>query len=530
MPLVPCPLLVSTPPQQPVTNPISFHACYSTSPMGPSHVARGPSPTRRAWSPPPQMPRTLSPPLRVQESTRLCSPPRLAAQAQAQAAHVQQLSPRPHPRAPQLLPRSAQLPEASLASKASLRPQTQRSPGPQVIQSHSQTQTQRRPIPHPAVHVPPATVLASHGAKPVPIGARPPASWVPASPRVPDPFQRPASPHLVNTQHLPVEYIASPEQMYRMLATQGSAAPPIVLQLSARSSPELTPRKPAAEKLSASPQEEEPAADSLAKQLRALQAAKVDAAAKQVKGDQLIAQRQDQLRKETFSALSADNLGDLLRRWGPPPEQPADWETPRSRHETLAESPVPVVEESPREAVDESQDQMLEELPKEPPAEVEEQEPPSEPAPSLPAHERAKQVSKASTGSARTADGEACKESTQSLNRSSRGRRPSSLSLPAEDARRCAAELAVMARNVSAKEIRELRMLKRPPEAVMKLLEALRVVLGEKDLKPANFRKLLSDSLAQRLAAVDVASIGNARGAKLRSLLSSPDVSAEAVS
>ena len=238
MPLVPCPLLVpwsevctlfagdkwsciqllshhqvSTPPQQPVTNPISFHACYSTSPMGPSHVARGPSPTRRAWSPPPQMPRTLSPPLRVQESTRLCSPPRLAAQAQAQAAHVQQLSPRPHPRAPQLLPRSAQLPEASLASKASLRPQTQRSPGPQVIQSHSQTQTQRRPIPHPAVHVPPATVLASHGAKPVPIGARPPASWVPASPRVPDPFQRPASPHLVNTQHLPVEYIASPEQM-----------------------------------------------------------------------------------------------------------------------------------------------------------------------------------------------------------------------------------------------------------------------------------------------------------------------------
>lgn len=314
-----------------------------------------------------------------------------------------------------------------------------------------------------------------------------------------------------------------------MLATQGSAAPPIVLQLSARSSPELTPRKPAAEKLSASPQEEEPA-DSLAKQLRALQAAKVDAAAKQVKGDQLIAQRQDQLRKETFSALSADNLGDLLRRWGPPPEQPADWETPRSRHETLAESPVPVVEESPREAVDESQDQMLEELPKEPPAEVEEQEPPSEPAPSLPAHERAKQVSKASTGSARTADGEACKESTQSLNRSSRGRRPSSLSLPAEDARRCAAELAVMARNVSAKEIRELRMLKRPPEAVMKLLEALRVVLGEKDLKPANFRKLLSDSLAQRLAAVDVASIGNARGAKLRSLLSSPDVSAEAVS
>ena len=66
-------------------------------------------------------------------------------------------------------------------------------------------------------------------------------------------------------------------------------------QLSARSSPELTPRKPAAEKLSASPQEEvegkaegtlavitapwqEPA-DSLAKQLRALQAAKAGAPA-----------------------------------------------------------------------------------------------------------------------------------------------------------------------------------------------------------------------------------------------------------
>ena len=95
---------------------------------------------------------------------------------------------------------------------------------------------------------------------------------------------------------------------------------------------------------------------------------------------------------------------------------------PGSRHETLAESPVPVVEESPheaQEAVDESQEQVPEEplqvqawhtaawcMPcalvftsyrQEPPAvEPEIPQPPSEPAPP-PAHERAKQASKASS-------------------------------------------------------------------------------------------------------------------------------------
>ena len=208
---------VNTPPQQMQQpqqphpnppNPISFHGSCNVSPRG----ARGPSPTRRAWSPPPQiMPRVLSPAAQREAPTNLYSPRTLVPQA-THHAHLQH-SPRQHQRSPvQFQPHA--LAQSHMQARSPPRPmqpmqaQNHQSPPPTPI-----THSQPRQI-HPIVHAPPP---AQAHAKTMPAapGSHPPASWVPASPRVPEPFQRPASPHLINTQHLPVEYIASPEQMSR---------------------------------------------------------------------------------------------------------------------------------------------------------------------------------------------------------------------------------------------------------------------------------------------------------------------------
>ena len=117
-----------------------------------------------------------------------------------------------------------------------------------------------------------------------------------------------------------------------------------------------------------------------------------------------------------------------------------------------------------------------------------------------------------------------------SLSSAARGSRLSSALLSPEEMQRCAKDLRHMAGHVSLKDLRDLRMLHRPPQSVTKVLEALSIILGEKSLKAAGFKKLLADSLLQRLKNFDITSLTPARSAKVQSLLSRPDVRASAIS
>ena len=111
-----------------------------------------------------------------------------------------------------------------------------------------------------------------------------------------------------------------------------------------------------------------------------------------------------------------------------------------------------------------------------------------------------------------------------------RARRPSILRLPEQEVRNCARDLNLLAQEISTKDLRELRMLKRPPPAVATVLEALRIILSETDLQPGSFKKLLSDTLPRRLGSFDPGTLNTAQASKLRSLLSSGEVNADAMS
>jgi len=79
---------------------------------------------------------------------------------------------------------------------------------------------------------------------------------------------------------------------------------------------------------------------------------------------------------------------------------------------------------------------------------------------------------------------------------------------------------ALSAVDIPVKSLRELRVLKKPPAVVSKILEAIGLLLGEKDTKPATVRKLLSDNLPVRLESVDPAGITAAQGSQLLKLIS----------
>ena len=122
-------------------------------------------------------------------------------------------------------------------------------------------------------------------------------------------------------------------------------------------------------------------------------------------------------------------------------------------------------------------------------------------------------------------------QKTSTSSRLGRSRRPSSLNLPKLEVERCSRELSLLAKEVSTKDLRELRMLKRPPLAVQTVFEALRVILGE-DFHPGqsgSFKKLLSDALPKRLQSFDPGSMNTMQASKLRSLLGSGDIHADAM-
>lgn len=125
--------------------------------------------------------------------------------------------------------------------------------------------------------------------------------------------------------------------------------------------------------------------------------------------------------------------------------------------------------------------------------------------------------------------------SPSAANRSSRRASvPPSPVLPAhmmkEELSQCREALQIVADKIPISTLREMRTLKRPPVGVTKILEAIGQILGEKDLKPGSFRKLLSDSLSTRLSRVDPSAITTVQGARLRPLLDCVEVRQESIS
>ncbi|CAE8662831.1 unnamed protein product, partial [Polarella glacialis] len=94
---------------------------------------------------------------------------------------------------------------------------------------------------------------------------------------------------------------------------------------------------------------------------------------------------------------------------------------------------------------------------------------------------------------------------------------------------RCSQALQYWAKCVTTAHIREMRSLKRPPPQVAKIFEAIALLLEESGVRPTNYRKLLSDNLAGRLAGVDPASITASEGSRLRNLLEGVDVRQEQI-
>lgn len=99
-----------------------------------------------------------------------------------------------------------------------------------------------------------------------------------------------------------------------------------------------------------------------------------------------------------------------------------------------------------------------------------------------------------------------------------------------EELSQCTEALRTVADKIPIPTLREMRTLKRPPIGVAKILEAIGVIMGEKDLKPGSFRKLLSDSLPTRLSRIDPSTITTAQGARLRPLLDCAEVRQESIS
>eukprot|EP00930_Biecheleria_cincta_P088439 TRINITY_DN77678_c0_g1_i1.p1 TRINITY_DN77678_c0_g1~~TRINITY_DN77678_c0_g1_i1.p1 ORF type:complete len:862 (-),score=148.68 TRINITY_DN77678_c0_g1_i1:30-2582(-) len=135
--------------------------------------------------------------------------------------------------------------------------------------------------------------------------------------------------------------------------------------------------------------------------------------------------------------------------------------------------------------------------------------------------------------SARSASSRPSSPST--ANRS--GRRasvPPSPVLPAhlmqDELNQCLEALQRVADKIPISTLREMRTLKRPPLGVSKILEAIGLVLGEKDLKPGSFRKLLADNLPTRLSRMDPSAITTVQGSKLRPLLDCAEVRQEMIS
>lgn len=85
--------------------------------------------------------------------------------------------------------------------------------------------------------------------------------------------------------------------------------------------------------------------------------------------------------------------------------------------------------------------------------------------------------------------------------------------------------LATLAQAFTPRHLRELRQLRKFPPGATHVLEAVALLLGEKDTKVDSLRKLLQGNLNERLRGVDLDSVSSQLGRKVRKLLSAPDAS-----
>ncbi|CAK9096852.1 unnamed protein product [Durusdinium trenchii] len=357
----------------------------------------------------------------------------------------------------------------------------------------------------PVAALPPrmVPVLQFQPAHPAPLAPAPPAAVVPqrASPQAPDPrcLLTPATTHRQpagglsvlspagGSGDLQVRVQESPRTFSPPRALSPPALPVALPVASSSPSPQASPRAPS-----------RACEDSLAKQLRALQEAKVAAAETVAQSEQALLVRRGQLKRETFKALQCGSLAEALRRWPSPDAAPA-----MPPETALVPTPAPELASGRVELPEE--DQCAEED-----FELPNSSSPVELTPPLAPPEVSTEVRE---------------EAPVASSRSSRSRER----LVQEEATRCCKALGKIASRISNKHLRDLRKPQKSlPPQVLKILGAIALLLGEKEGR-SFLKRILADTLPQRLSTLDPASITGAQRGKLRALLSAPDLQPDAV-
>eukprot|EP00435_Cladocopium_sp_Y103_P029258 s1313_g7.t1 len=265
--------------------------------------------------------------------------------------------------------------------------------------------------------------------------------------------------------------------------------------------------------------------DSLARQLRALKEAKQRAASELAKSEKQIAQRQDQLRRETVQALQATpRLADALKRWPSPPPpcaEPRVQELIALSEITNATTPMSQVEEELPGDSSTLLMPLMDTVPSPPVPSPPSPSPLSPPAPPV-------LLSAANPGVAALAHERVPRKAEEAPAKQSHGSNgvvPARLPRPHDrsseiqlELKRCRQALQRCVAGVTVSDLRQLRQLRRPPPGVVRTCEFISILLGEKEGKTVNFKKLLADSLATRLAAFEPHSITHAMRAQLRTL------------
>lgn len=275
--------------------------------------------------------------------------------------------------------------------------------------------------------------------------------------------------------------------------------------------------------------------DSLAQQLRLLSEAKSIAANELLQSEKRLAERKAQLRHETFRAVQASGLSEALKRWPEPRSETERPETPpRPETETadvaeqtwtssvpLESSYVPPEETEELPAVSAS-------IPTIPPVRL--LKAPAEPEPEEVVAGPAPQVEEVRERSPAPQRPPLLKASSSPRNSRISPRRRGMISGSLlEEARRCSNALNKIASHVSSRNLRELRKMQQHPPQVLKIIEAVAVLLGDTDGTAVNVQEVLTDSLPQKLASFDPGSITASQRSKVKSLLKLPDVQPDAV-
>eukprot|EP00435_Cladocopium_sp_Y103_P041734 s1313_g11.t1 len=163
------------------------------------------------------------------------------------------------------------------------------------------------------------------------------------------------------------------------------------------------------------------------------------------------------------------------------------------------------------------------------PVAPEEKEPPeraggdaASPAGAVTAHERSAKAPRPTLSSSRSR--------TTSSRTSAQMRRLSLMPEVQEAAQQCRSELQQRAQEVNAKDLRELRQLVRPPRQVKQVLDTICMLLGEKaGNKGYNWKKILTESLPNKLADFDPQAMSSAQRGKVLEALGDQDFSQEAL-